>query len=269
MIATGSLASCRWLLAGPMERGRMFRRRFLPVVLFAVVGVTVHSIVQEFRPDRTVLFDAFRPNREFVHHRDALTLPQLLDVDGPQIPVMAEGVREYLGHTYGLDVTKGRVEALIRSGCLHSGWKEGDKSPLSEEAVFAAMDRVHDDLVGEIVAADRRRIAVNACVGVLLCIVLLRGQLVGFTSRWAFSGLLFAGCAVIFAPVFAPRSSVAMAVVAAERAVLSFVERISLPVALLVFVALALLLWKSCERAFRRLDLTDLPPMTNAWGKAQ
>jgi hypothetical protein len=87
--------------------------------------------------------------------------------------------------------------------------------------------------------------------------------------RWALVGVWIVGCAVLLVPMVAPDSRVADVVNDAWHLVLSFVQEVSLPVALLLFAGVALLLWRNCERAFRRLDLTDLPPVTDAWGRAQ
>ena len=66
-----------------------------------------------------------------------------------------------------------------------------------------------------------------------------------------------------------PESSIGAAGQAAWRSMHAFVQALTpIPTSLLIS-AVALLLWRNCERAFRRLDLTDLTPVTNAWGKAQ
>lgn len=268
-IGSASLSSCRWLFAGPMDRGRLFRRCFVPVIALIGAGVTVGSLVEELRPDRSVFFDTFRPNMTGTRHRDALVLGQVLAVDEngyrpPDIPFMAERVREHLWTNYRLDLTREEVETPIRRGWPASGRNSGDTSPSSQDAVFDAMDRVHDDLAEEIVAADRRRIVVNACGMILICLVMLRVQLLGFRRIWATTAVWLVGCAAFFAPLLAPTSSFAGAVTDAWHSVFALVRDTPAQFTSLGFVALAVILWKSSERAFRRLDITDLPPATMA-----
>jgi hypothetical protein len=261
--------TCRWLLPTPMDRGRMYRRVFGPVLLFAAGATAVHIAVIELQPNRTGFFRTFRDRPASSRGRNALALGQVLEVrDGhlcqPEIPFMAARVREHLWATYGLDVTQERLEASIRRGWPPEGRNANDHSPLNQEAVFDAMGRVRVDLGDDMIAADRRQHLLSASIVLLLCLVAMhptvapsmRGRL------WTVAPTL-AVLFLITLPALVPGTALAREMLAAEEATRRLFLGTSGPVAIALFAGLAalgFLLWKSGERAFRRLDLTDFPP---------
>jgi hypothetical protein len=295
VLATPNLGSCAWLFATPMERGRIFRRLFVPLALLATVAVAARIGVLEFRPDRTAFFDSFGSNPEARHHKDALHLGQVLRIRPREAPVageppvevlgsdgelvyaspepefMAARVREHLRAAYGLDVAAERIEGSIRRG-----WPE-DFSPgpdgrvwAEQTAVFDAMDRVRADLSDDIESADRRRNLLCGAVVLLSAMTLLRREVAGGGRFWsgARSVLWVAWLAMCLTQI-APGSAAAAALTSVALAVEAPIQQASAPVAALLLLAVpaaCFLLWKSAERAFRRLDVAELAaPRPSSW----
>ena len=257
------LSSCRWLFATPMERGRIFRRLFLPAVLVAVAAASARVCILELRPDRTAFFETVGGRSYIPDRRDVLLV---LETEPERMPAQ---VREHLREAYGLDVPEARIEASIRRG-----WPQYPSTASSggvrreQEAVREAMDRVQADLSDEIVGADLRRNLLCGSVVALACIFLLRQKAAHGGGRWKGEGVLHTLFLVaLFVPQLWPHSPVTAAIAAAALAVEAPVQHASGFVATLLLLAVPVagfLLWRSSERAFRRIDITDLPPTTSA-----
>ncbi len=263
------LASWRWLAPTPIDRSQACRMLFLPIVGFAVAAGGVRMLAPEFEGDRTVFFRALDNDRSSLGRQRTLDLGQMLDVDPrahmhrePDPAFMAESVREHLQREYGLRVPPERIEATILRGWPAApppGWDN-----LHIEAVSDAMDRVHADLAPGIRAADRISRLIDVLAAVVASLLLLRAALAGIKRcRVWMLGLGLPAMFVIFAPTFAPESALGARVATLQAHVYAvFTGGAPLPLVLLLAstAAISLLIWRSTLRAFRRLQMTDLPP---------
>jgi hypothetical protein len=293
-----TLSSLRWLLPTPMARARIFRRGFLPFAVVAVALVAARVVIVELRPDRTVFFDSYvtadRIGSARRWRRDQLVLGQVLRQENttwsghgpppvevlgsggrlsyaePETAFMADRVREHLAWSYGLDVSSERIEASILRGWPAARTPDAtDGMPWNQGAVFDAMERVRADLADDIVRADRRRNVLNASVLLLGCVALLRFGMTQHRRRWRATLVGTVIWCLAFLPQMAPESRAAAALESTIRFVELPFQRASDPVFALLLIPVAAMLflgWTWCERAFSRLELTDLPPETNAWG---
>jgi hypothetical protein len=251
-----------------MDRGRMHRRVLAPILLVVLGATALHFVVIELQPDRTAFFRGLgRTNPSYQRH--PLALGEVVDVrDGhlclPEVPFMAARVREHLWKEYGLEVTQDRVEASMRRGWPPNGRYDSDTTPLAQDAVFDAMDRVRADLRDEIVAADRRQHLLSACFVLLLSVLAMHPPpSPGTPGRWWIVSPTLTIMMVLLVPTLAPGTAPARWLLDAAE----FGRRLFLgssgPVSIALLaglVAIGFVLWKSGQRAFRRLDLTDFPP---------
>ena len=270
-LTTASLPSCRWLFATPMDRPRMFRRVLGPVVLLVVVVTFVRVAEFEFQPNRTAFFQTMHQGRDSPHRRDAVVLGQLWDVDEarhvyrpPDIKVMTAHLSEHLRDIYGAEVPADRIEASIRRDWPSPGPDlSNDWSYEWEQPFFAAMERVRADLGDDLIAAERRRNLICGSLVVFVSLLALWAALGDRTHARIRTLFLLVLSASFFLPTLARGSCAAEFVRAVTNAVERPLQRASTPLFALSLAGagvVGFLLWKLAERAFRRLDLTDLPP---------
>jgi hypothetical protein len=267
-LASTARSAWRWLGTTAIDRRRAHRILFLPVVAFAITVGALRFVVPEFVGDRTAFYSPVSSSTWSFRH-DTLTLENILEWDekardyrDPDAAGLAALVRVHLDAEYGLRVPQERIERTISRGWPASFRVRG--SPSAWEAVGLAMARVHSELATELRTNDRIRSLVDAVASVLLALLCVRLGLAGQGRLRKWGGLLpLALVFVAIAPMIAPHSEIARRLFAAEQWVRSVFTDGGMPAiaALLVGACAAgYFLWWSGLQAFRRLDLSDLPP---------
>jgi hypothetical protein len=257
------LQTWRWLAATPIDRDRAFRILFGPALAFVPAAPPTRLVVVEVTSDRSAFFDDYRKHETSTDGPETLRLYKLLDrrPDGrsylpPEIPVIATRVQRHLRESYGLEIPEERIAAdVVR------GWPEHPSTGIMDSdqiAVLEAMERVRVDLADEIAGAGRRRDFVIAGALVLAFLVMLRAQ---FRAR-PLGVLVVLICVLPLSTLSVFRRNLPAIAEATDHAYVALIGASPAVVWILVVAACALgvFLWHSARKAFRRIDVLDIPP---------
>ena len=258
-----ALQSWRWLAATPIDRGRVFRVLFGAPLAFVVLVMAARIAIVETTTNRSAFFRDHRRAGFESAGASTLTLSQLLK-SGPtgngyraaEASDVAAGVRRHLEDNCGLFVPAQRIEADLRRGWPEHptpGDWDGDMG-----YVLDGLERVRADLGGEISAAGRRRDVLVAVGVVLAFLALLRAQFQGRLLGVVFVVIVGLPLATLALgrrdfPRFAAATD------DLYRAVFGMPTAALWALAAGACVAGAFLWWNSV-RAFRRIDVLDIPP---------
>jgi hypothetical protein len=256
------LQSWRWLAATPIDRDRAFRILFGPLLMFVLAVSGVRFAINEATHDRSAFFrDERREGFEYVGF-STLTLSQILEC-GPngngyrpaEFPRVAVGVRDHLRRQFGMSVAVERIEADLRPG-----WpKQPKPGGLDDDMgyVLDGLERVRLDVGDEIARASRTR-DVSITAGLVLAfLVLLRVQFQG--KALGVFLVILVGLPLVTLASFRRDVPALAAALDKPYEAIAGMSLVVLCLALAAAGALGALLWRSARRAFRRIDLLDLP----------
>jgi len=263
-----ALQSWRWLVATPIDRVRAFRILFGPLLAFVLVVTATRLAVVEVASDRSAFFRDYRYDGFITRGPATLSLYELLEHESdsrayltPDASRIATHLQEHFRETYGLSVARDRIEADILRG-----WPEHPSTGImdaDQTAVLDAMERVRVDLADDIAGATRRRDLVIAAGLVLAFLVMLRAQFAG--RLLGVFLVILVGLPLATLALF--RRDVPSFAAAADKlyAAMTGASPTALWLAFAAACALGVFLWRSASKAFRRIDLLDLPPNPPAW----
>ncbi len=267
-LAASNAAGCglqtwRWLAATPIDRDRAFRILFGPALAFVLVVAGVRLAIVETTSDRSVFFrDDRREGFRYVGS-STLTLAELLEI-GPsgngyrpaEVHRVAAGVRDHLRAQFGATVPLERIEAN-----LGRAWPQQPTAGAVDDDmgyVLDGLERVRLDLADDIASTSRRRDLSIAAGLVLAFLAMLRAQF-----RGRVLGVLLVIVVVLPLVMLAGFRREFPAYAAAVDSAVAALTSAPPPVfwlALAGACTLGAFLWRSSRRAFRRIDLLDLPP---------
>jgi hypothetical protein len=262
-LAGFGLQTWRWLAATPIDRDRAFRILFGPALAFVLVVTGVRLAIVETTSDRSVFFrDDRREGFRYIGS-STLTLAELLET-GPsgngyrpaEAHRVAAGVRDHLLEQFGATVPLERIEAD-----LGRGWPQQPTAGATDDDmgyVLDGLERVRLDLADDIASASRRRDLAIAAGLVLAFLAMLRAQLRGRVLGVLL--VIVVGLPLAMLAVFRRDFPAYAAAADSTFAALTNAPPPVLWLALAGACALGAFLWRSARKAFRRIDLLDLPP---------